>query len=329
MQIAKIKFSVTIALFIFHFAFCIGTDFAVAERKQKLMSLEQAVSLIPSGASLALGGLGLYGAPMGFVREIIRQGIRDLSLILSPGASMQADLLIGAGCAREVQCSYIGFEDLGLAPNFRRAAESGKIRIVDADEAYVVFGLKAGAARAPFFPLAEGMAGFDVARVNPNYFSVQDPRTGKNYLCVSAINPDVAVIHVGQCDAYGNARHLGSRFTDLLMAKAAKKKVIVSCDELIDLSATQQEPHLTSVPGFIVDAVVHLPYGCHPTSSPGHYDRDEQHLRSYLRRSASEEGFRQYLEEFVLGLNPAQYAEKVDQERLLMVSQRGKPKMED
>ncbi|MBI2987364.1 MAG: CoA transferase subunit A [Deltaproteobacteria bacterium] len=293
------------------------------ERKQKLLSLEEAVSLIPSGSAVALGGLGLYGAPMGFVREMIRQRIRDLSLILSPGASMQADLLIGAGCVREVQCSYIGFEDLGLAPNFRRVAESGKLRIVDSDEAHVVFGLRAGAAGAPFFPLAEGMAGFDVARVNPNYFPIQDPRTGKTHLCVAAINPDVAVIHVGQCDHYGNARHLGSRFTDLLMAKAAKKKRIVTCDEMIDLSATQKEPHLTSVPGYIVDAVVHLPYGCHPASSPGLYERDEQHLRSYLKRSASEEGFRQYLEEFVLGLSPAQYAEKIGQERLRLLSQRG------
>lgn len=291
-------------------------------RKKKLLGVEEAVALVPSGSAVALGGLGLYGAPMGFVRAMIRHGIRDLSLILSPGASMQADLLIGAGCVREVQCSYIGFEDLGLAPNFRRVAEAGRVRIVDADEAYVVFGLKAGAAGAPFFPLAEGMVGFDVARVNPNYFPIQDPRTGKTHLCVSAINPDVTIIHVGQCDPYGNARHLGSRFTDLLMAKAAKKKVIVSCDELIDLSATQKEPHLTSVPGFVVHAVVHLPYGCHPTSSPGLYERDEQHLRSYLKRSASEESFRQYLSEFVLELNSAQYAEKIGQERLKLLTRR-------
>jgi glutaconate CoA-transferase, subunit A len=294
----------------------------VAERKKKLSSVEEAVALIPSGSAVALGGLGLYGAPMGFVRAMIRRGIRDLSLILSPGASMQADLLIGAGSVREVQCSYIGFEDLGLAPNFRRLAEAGKVRIIDSDEAHVIFGLKAGAAGAPFFPLAEGMAGFDVARVNPNYFSIQDPRTGKTHLCVAAINPDVAVIHVGQCDPYGNARHLGSRFTDLLMAKATKKKVIVTCDELIDLSVTQKDPHLTSVPGFIVDAVVHLPYGGHPTSSPGRYERDEPHLRAYLKQSASEEGFRRYLAEFVLGLNPAEYVEKIGQERLQLLSRR-------
>lgn len=280
--------------------------------------------MIPSGATVAIGGLGLYGAPMGFVREMIRQGIKELSLVLSPGASMQADLLIGAGCVREVLCSYIGFEDLGLAPNFRRQAESGKIRIVEADEAYVVFGLKAGAAHAPFFPLSEAMKAFEVARVNPNYFSIQDPRTGKAHLCVPAIHADVAVIHAGQCDPYGNARHLGSRFTDLLMAKAAKGKVIVTCDELVDLSVTQKSPYLTSVPGFVVDAVVHLPYGCHPTSSPGLYDRDEEHLRLYLKKSASEEGFQQYLEEFVFGLNPSEYVGKIGQDQMQRLSQRGR-----
>jgi glutaconate CoA-transferase subunit A len=327
MKIANCKVKLRDRLFlsfcIFQFALCIlhWSFLIVAERKTKLLSVEEAVALIPSGSSVALGGLGLYGAPMGVVREIVRQAKRDLSLILSPGASMQADLIIGAGCVREVVCSYIGFEDLGLAPNFRRAAESGKIRIVEADEAYVVFGLKAGAARAPFFPLAEGMDGFDGAQVNPNYFRIQDPRSGKTYLSVPAINPDVTIIHAAQCDPYGNTRHLGSRFTDLLMAKAAKERVIVSCDELIELEATQKEPHLTSVPGFVVDGVVRLPYGCHPTCSPGLYDRDEEHLRLYLERASSQEGFRQYLEEFVLGFTPAEYVEKIGNERLRVLAQ--------
>jgi glutaconate CoA-transferase subunit A len=295
----------------------------VAERKEKLLSVEQAVSLIASGSSVALGGLGLYGAPMGVAREIVRQGKKDLSLILSPGAGLQADLLIGAGCAREVLCSYIGFEDLGLAPAFRRAVESAKIEVFDADEAFVVFGLKAGAAGSPFFPLAEGMEGFDGARLNPKYFRVQDPRSGKSHLCAPAINPDVTVIHAGRCDPYGNVRHLGSRFTDCLMAKAARERVIVSCDELISLETTQQEPHLTSVPGFIVDAVVHLPYGCHPTCSPSLYDRDEEHLRAYLKQSVTEEGFRKYLEEFVLSVNFTRYIEKVGRGKITSLSAQG------
>lgn len=290
-------------------------------RKEKLSKLEEAVALIPSGSTVAVGGLGLYGAPMAMVREIIRQGIRDLSLILAPGASIAADLLVGAGSLAKVFCSYIGFEDLGLAPNFRRAAESGKIHVVEADEAFVVCGLKAGAARSPFFALPEGMAGYQVAEVNPNYFHVTDPRTGKSHLCVSALNPDITLIHAAQCDRYGNTRHLGSCFTDLLMAKAAKQRVIVSCDALIDLSETQKNPQLTSVPGFIVDAVVHVPYGCHPTSSPGLYKRDEEHLQLYLRKCASEEGLHDYLEKYVLGLTFAQYKDTIGQEKFQRLSE--------
>lgn len=290
-------------------------------RKKKVVKLEEAIGLIPSGSSVAVGGLGLYGAPMAMVREVIRQGIRDLSLILPPGASMAADMLIGSESLREVLCSYIGFEDLGLAPNFRRAAESGKLRIIDADEAFVVFGLKAGAARSPFFVLPEGMAGYETARVNPKYFCIIDPRTGKSHLCVSALNPDIALIHAAQCDSYGNARHLGNCFTDLLMAKAATKRVIVSCDELIDVSETQKNPQLTSVPGFIVDAVVQVPYGCHPLSSPGLYKRDDRHLQLYLQQCASEKGLHDYLEEFVLGSDFAQYNHKIGRETFQLLSQ--------
>jgi len=289
-------------------------------RKEKLLKLEEAAALIPSRSTVAVGGLGLYGAPMAMVRELIRQGIGDLSLVLPPGSSIAADLLIGTGSLREVLCSYIGFEDIGLAPNFRRAAESGTLRIVDADEAFVVCGLKAGAARSPFFVLPEGMSGYETARVNPKYFCILDPRTGKSHLCVPAINPDIALIHAAQCDTYGNARHLGNCFTDLLMAKATTKRVIVSCDELIDVSETRKNPQLTSIPGFLVDAVVHVPYGCHPLSSPGLYQRDDQHLQLYLEKCATESGLHEYLAEFVLGTDFAEYKSKIGGEKFELLS---------
>lgn len=289
---------------------------AEGARNKKLITLREAVAMIPSGCSVGIGGLALYGAPMALVREIIRQGIKDLTLILPPGSSMAPDMLVGSGSLREVLCSYIGFEDLGLAPNFRRAVEAGKLHFTDVDEAFVVCGLKAGAARSPFFVLPAGMTGYEVPRVNPKYFCIVDPRTSKSHLCVSALNPDITLIHAGQCDRYGNVRHLGNCFTDLLMAKAATQKVIVSCDEVIDLEETQKDPQRTSIPGFIVDAVVHAPYGCHPLSSPGLYMRDDDHLRLYLKKCATLEGAREYLDEFVLGADFTQYKNKIGAPRL-------------
>src|SRR5438105_15924685 len=108
-----------------------------AGRKSKVTDLAEAVaSLIPQPCeSLWVGGMHMHNVPMALVRECVRQGKRFETLYAGPSASLAAELLIGAGLVDRVICSYIGFEHLGLAPVFRRVAESGAAvpEIIDAD----------------------------------------------------------------------------------------------------------------------------------------------------------------------------------------------------
>src|SRR5437763_7024958 len=107
------------------------------ERRSKVMTVEEAVAaLVPAHSpSLWVGGMHTHNVPMALVRECVRQGKRFETLYAGPSASLAAELLIGVGLVDRVICSYIGFEHLGLAPVFRRVAESGAAvpEIIDAD----------------------------------------------------------------------------------------------------------------------------------------------------------------------------------------------------
>ncbi len=254
---------------------------------------------LPPDRAVAVGGMHMHNAPMALIREAVRKGVRIGTLMTSPSASIQADLPIAAGLVREVLCSYIGFEHLGLAPAFRRMAESGQLRVREADEAFIVFAFRAGAAGVPFLPLPEGVGDTDVPRLNPeDYRTATDPFTGKAVTCVRALQPDVALVHCQKADAFGNGIFEGSVFTDLDMAKAARA-VVVQCEEVVPEEYVRAHADRVRVPGFLVDAVVPVPFGCHPTSSHRYYRHDEDHLREYL--AAAKEDVSNYLAKYVAG----------------------------
>jgi glutaconate CoA-transferase subunit A len=269
-------------------------------RKSKIISLEDAVKrFITPGTVLAVGGMHMHNNPMALVREIVRQNIRVKTLITSPSACINADLLVGAGLVEEVISSYIGLEHLGLAPNFRRAAEQKKLKIREVDESFLIFGFRAGAAAVPFTPLPKGLEITDIPKVNPEDYKVtRDPFTGEDVLCARALQPDVAVIHCQKSDPYGNAVFEGARFTDFDMLKACSK-VILQVEVIVPHEEFMKEKICCTVPSMLVDCVVQVPFGCHPTASHRYYTYDEQHLLEYLK--LCKESAQPYLEKYVLG----------------------------
>jgi NADPH-dependent 2,4-dienoyl-CoA reductase/sulfur reductase-like enzyme len=102
-------------------------------RKSKIKSLTEAVADIPDGSKILAGGVHLSNTPMALVRQLIRRGVKDLEIIPTPATGLWVDILIAANAVRKIYVSYIGLEFLGLAPNFRRWAEAGRIEVVDVD----------------------------------------------------------------------------------------------------------------------------------------------------------------------------------------------------
>jgi glutaconate CoA-transferase, subunit A len=263
----------------------------------KVVSAAEAVAgLVPDGrATLAIGGMHLHNNPMAVIFEVIRQERRIPRLVTSPSAALGADVLIGSGLVGEIATSYVGFEHLGLAPCFRRAAEGGGVRVLNLCEASITHGLQAGASGQPFAPLPRGIELADVWRSNPAcYRMIADPFTQSPVLVVGAIRPDVAIIHAAEADERGTAWLGGAVFTDRLMALASRR-VIVQAERIATSEAMERHPAGATIPGFLVSAVVEAPGGCLPTASHGNYGCDEPALKEYLRMARTAEGFAEWV----------------------------------
>jgi glutaconate CoA-transferase, subunit A len=286
----------------------------------KVTTPEEAVAGIPDGATIALGGVHSHNGPTALVNALIRRGVRDLEVIPSPSAGPPVDMLVAAGCVRRLHVSYVGLEFLGLAPNFRRAAEGRTIEIVEADEAWIVYGFRAGASRLPFLPLPPLYEGTDLPKVNSDIKTTTDPYTGRTVTTIPALRADYGLFHAQVTDRKGNTQIFGQRRFEDVMAKASDH-VIISSDEILDEYAPAPDPRLVSIPGAIVERVAHAPYGAHPLSSPGHYAYDREQLVEY-RDLAVQDRTKEYLETYVHSVAGHQeYLEKLGAGRLLGLRQ--------
>ena len=281
-------------------------------RPDKRCSLEDAIALVRDGDTVAVGGALSYREPMALVRELVRQGRRDLRLVGS-AHGIDVDLLVGAGAAGAVEESYVGFEqDLGLAPAYRRAAESGAIAVRETCCYTLLQQLRAAEYGLPFMPV-RGVAGTGIRDLHPEYGEVTCPFSGQTLVAVPALAPDVALIHALSADRRGNVHLRRPLVLDERFAHAAKR-VVVTVERLVDADTVGAAGIV--LPSFLVDAVVEAPLGAHPTSCYPHYAYDRAHLREWVAAAGGEEGVRTYLERYVtVGGEPA-YLDAVGRERL-------------
>ena len=267
-------------------------------RKSKLKSAAEALGAIPPGTKVIAGGVHLSNTPMAMVREMLRLKARSLEIIPTPATGLWVDVLVAAGAVAKIHVSYVGLEFFGLAPNFRRAVEAKAISIVDADEPAIFHGLRAAGSGLPFVVLPPIHMLTDLPRVSPEvYKEIQDPFTGKPVVAIPPLRPDLCLIHVAKADVYGNCLSLGGRHVEDIIARASKR-VILSAEEIVETK--ELDPRHTLLPGVLVEAVVHAPYGTWPAACPGVYDHDREHLVEY-NELAKQNRTPEYLERWVYG----------------------------
>lgn len=271
----------------------------MAERTKKIVSIAEAVGLVRDGMTLAIGGIQTTNAPLALVRGLIKKGVRDLTLVPGVVSGVQSDMLIGAGCVKRLYCSSITLEFLGLAPNFRRQAESGDLDVIECDEFFILKALRAGATDLPFHPVPPGgHYGSDLPKVNPAYKTTIDPYSGNEVLVVPPLQPDVCFIHTSKSDPYGNAQHLGHLGADDVMAEASSA-VVVSCEEIVPLEETMANHLNVTIPSLMVNAVVYAPFGCHPGECHSNYTYDPAHLELYATAAQDVREMQRYLDTYV------------------------------
>lgn len=266
--------------------------------RDKVISLAEAASLIPSACTLGLGGLMLRRHPMALIREIVRQGTKDLTLQTWVGG-IDVDLLVGAGCVKRVEAAYEGLGPLGSAPNVRRAAEAGTVVFEDFSETTMISRFRAAAMGIPFIPtrVLKGTSMADQDHVR----AIEDPFSGEQLHAVAAAAPDVAIFHGYWADRFGNVQAPAGRNSDdvdTTIAKAAKK-VIVTVEKIVRHEEVVRRPTLTYIPHHWVTAIVETPTGAHPGNCDTLYEADFDALGAYLQASRAPDAFAAWLDRFV------------------------------
>jgi glutaconate CoA-transferase subunit A len=278
----------------------------------KVVSMREAISRFVADGDVVLAEGFTHLIPFAAGHEIIRQGKKDLTLCrLTP--DLLYDQMIAAGVARKLVFSWTGNPGVGSLHGIRRAVEKGVPHPIEIEE-YSHFGLatriQAGASGLPFLPLRT-YHGTDLPKVNDAIRPVVCPFTGETLYAVSALRPDIAIVHAQRADSSGNTQVWGLLGVQKEAAFAAEK-VIVVAEEIVDEEVLRSDPNRTLIPGVIVDAVVEEPFGAHPSFVQGYYDRDNDFYVAWEETSRTEDGMKGYLDEWVFGVSGRrEYVEKL------------------
>lgn len=278
--------------------------------REKAMSLEDAATLVKDGETVGIGGSTLSRTPMAMIWALIRAGRKRLTCARGITSS-EGDWLVGSGACDRVVTSWFSQGIVwGISKVMRHHVESQTTRFDEWSHMAMGLRFRAGAMGVPFLPI-RSMLGSDVMRQRPEAREFDCPFSGDRLLLVPALNPDVALIHVQRCDAYGNAPIDGLQFLDIDLAMAANR-VILTTERIVSNDQIRRAPDQTKIPFFAVEAVVEVPFGCAPHECGGIYEPVYEHMDYYtsLVNNSPVDGMREYLDRYVYG--PASWVDYLD-----------------
>jgi len=277
--------------------------------ESKLMTEQEAIKrFVKDGDYLAFDLAVLVRGPSSLEREIVRQRKKNLFLA-GKFSFLDCALLVVGGCVTRIDCGFMG----GGASHFR-AIEKGEVEVVEWSNGTISARFLAGALGLPFIPW-RGLMGTETFKHSAAKIAI-DPFTGKRITLLPALNPDVALIHANQCDVYGNARLFGPGCTPIEVATASKR-LIISTEEIIDIEEIRKAPAKTTIPYYMVDAVVLAPFGGHPGAVPGLYDADFEHMNEFFKAERDPALMEKYLDKYIYSCKTHQdYLDKIGKAKL-------------
>lgn len=286
--------------------------------EDKRITLKEAAKKIHNGAHIAWGGFGYQRPPEALAMELIRQKKRGLR-IYTCGSEHDLDILVGAEVCLEFEIAFFAIEALGLAPNLRRRSKEGKVKFEDYSNLAMALRFLGGALNVPFMPIRHmiGSDMMDKTRLRKDKAKIIDcPFTGTPITLLPSVQADFGVICAQKADQEGNVQIYGIKGEDNEIARCAKT-TIVFAEQIITTDETRQNPDLTMIPGLYVDYVVDLPFGSWPMQVFGVYDYDLPHLQMYMQQCQTEEGWQEYLQEWILDVgNHEGLLKKIGDKRL-------------
>lgn len=262
-------------------------------------TLDQLAASVRDGAMVAIPS-EMSGVAMSLTRALVRRRVRNLHLVCLPTATLQADLLIGAGCVSTVETSGISMGEFGAARRFQAGLKAGQFRMLDATCPAVHAGFRAAAAGVPFTAM-RGLLGTDLLANRPDWRVIDNPfAAGEDpIVLLPAIRPDVAIFHAPYADRNGNV-FIGARREFLIMAQAAQR-TLVTVEEIrdIDLLANEDTAAGSLAAAYGAEIAV-AKRGAWPLALWDIYPADSVHLKQYAEKSRTDADFQAYLDEHVM-----------------------------
>ncbi|MHA2088865.1 MAG: CoA transferase subunit A [Promethearchaeota archaeon] len=272
------------------------------------MSLKKAISdNVKDGDELVLGNYTLSMC-VALASEVIRQKRKHLT-VYSQSSHIDLEYLAAGDCIDKIVTNFISVT--AGTGNVIRRMQKGEIELEEYSNFHYNARLQAGMYGYTFMPVLEGVIETDLFKkrtfMGENKFKViKCPYTGKDILTVPAVNPDVCIVHVQRADKYGNAQYWGA-MGSVQAAALASKRIVVSCEEIVDHEIIQSSPHHTIIPSYRTNAVVETKFGAHPTPVVGYYGHDALFRDWAFGLMTSDEGIKRWLDEWVYGCED-QYA---------------------
>lgn len=287
-------------------------------RPQKV-SLQEAISFIKDGDMLTFGGFTIWRRPMAAIYEIIRQGKKDLHLVMVNGGTHD-DMLVGAGCVKIWESCWVGHELYGkIGGNFSRKLENGEVICEDYSHVHMLFRLAAGAMGVPYLPTFASM-GSDI--LNPEYDHlgklglrdgsnpkiprkkyeiVKDSFYGSELIHIPAANPDWCIAHVQMVGEEGTVRVEGQVFSDEEAIKAADKVIIIA-EQVVTEEYIRRDPARNLIAPHQIDYIVEAPWGAYPTGCFGFYEPDGAFISEFYKKTRTQDGMDAWLDKWVFGV---------------------------
>ena len=276
---------------------------------EKLTTIDGAVARVKNGDHVALGGCLFSRTPLALVRALLRRRPTGLSISRNL-MCYEGEWCMVAGAVDKIVTSWMGIGlPWGLSKIQREYVESGRVPMEEWSHLALGLRFRAAAMGVPFLPSLT-MMGSSLVDVGGSKI-IDCPYTGEKLLAVPALFPDVALLHVHRADRFGNCQIDGYPHMDSDIARAAAT-VLITAEEIVPEEEIRLHPDRTVIPGFAVDALVHVPYGSYPHECYGLYDAEPDHFSTYVDgiNQHGAASVQAYLDRYVYG--PATHAAYLD-----------------